>query len=651
MAKRKQKHKQRNDIFKKSVHDEINHEALPIEVIAEENSDEIELELDLDDVNETKVKENECELKTDENDFKSIGFESVEISDEAVEITDRLNIKDISDSEKQESVHENSIFQLRNKAVRETLEETVEAEDVTKEGVCDIEDSDSTPLTSTEGISVQTPYYQTDSYNSEENNNEYENDENEEDEDLTPLPKISGKQKGMLIGGVGAILVTVGLLFGLFGYNSSSTITVVDFENKPLTLLQEWANKNKLDLIINYEETSDYANDVVIDQLIDGGQKINKGSKFEIKVSKSKNTETQIAPTSTPAVGIATSKPATANPSVDPTKTSVTNEDVKTLIGKTKKEAQEWAKTKSITISFVNEYSDVKEKDKIMKVSDVVTKNNKNSVTVTISLGTIVVPDFIGKSIDAIEEWIKTANNEGAKIQLTKTEVENNEAVGIVVKQSHVKAELKIGGTIDVEYSKGKFISIKDFTNKSRSELESWAKENSVTVTYTEAYSDKVSKDSIIYQSVTSGSVKELKLNVTVSLGKFTMPDYRGKTESDVRTDLQRFAGHGVDVSLIVREVESSSIAPGVIVEQSYTGATLTINITKAANTIEVPYMIGMTVEQVQQLDACRTNFQCSFKANNPDKMQTATTERVTSHTVGNFVQGSVIDIYFDYVE
>ncbi|MDR1413195.1 MAG: PASTA domain-containing protein [Actinomycetes bacterium] len=74
-----------------------------------------------------------------------------------------------------------------------------------------------------------------------------------------------------------------------------------------------------------------------------------------------------------------------------------------------------------------------------------------------------------------------------------------------------------------------KNIVVPDFTNKSKDELQSWAQEQDIQVTYKEAASDSVPLDCVVSQSRAPGKklAKQDSMSVTLSLGKsVTVPNF-----------------------------------------------------------------------------------------------------------------------------
>lgn len=116
--------------------------------------------------------------------------------------------------------------------------------------------------------------------------------------------------------------------------------------------------------------------------------------------------------------------------------------------------------------------------------------------------GTVQIQDFVKKQYYEAESWAKQN-----KVEIVKNEAYSNTVdAGLIISQYPASGTMKTGEAFSVTVSKGKGISIPDFTKMSESELNSWMKRNSVTVDTSERrYSN--SDRYIISQSPSAGSM------------------------------------------------------------------------------------------------------------------------------------------------
>ena len=225
--------------------------------------------------------------------------------------------------------------------------------------------------------------------------------------------------------------------------------------------------------------------------------------------------------------------------------------EVKEFVGTNVSEVKAWVKQNEIEaqgIVFKEEYDfDLDEGYIISQSIPVGTKVRKNvKMDFVVSLGAdpdelIEVPDIESMYKEELQEWVK-------KNKLTKTKVMT--AYSDTVEEGAVVSyEFKSGADVDnftrsssltITVSKGPQpagrITVPDFEKKYFSEVETWGKQNNITITKVENYSDKIDKDLVISQSVEAK--KEMKqgdtLTVVVSLGKAVYAtNLVGKTEAE----------------------------------------------------------------------------------------------------------------------
>lgn len=221
---------------------------------------------------------------------------------------------------------------------------------------------------------------------------------------------------------------------------------------------------------------------------------------------------------------------------------------VEDFTGKTQSDVGKWATQNNIEktgIIFNEEYSLDYPSGQIISQTPSTGKIKKTSkMTFVISKGAdpdveIRLPDLENMTKSEIESWIKENSLLATKIT---TSYDDTVAEGNVIKVDYSnidKDHFTRGTTLKITVSKGpkpaEQVTVKDYTKKTYTEFETWAKENKIEVTKEEAYSDDIDSGYIISQSVTSGKIAQGKtIKAVVSKGKgVKLPDFTSMTETE----------------------------------------------------------------------------------------------------------------------
>ncbi len=222
------------------------------------------------------------------------------------------------------------------------------------------------------------------------------------------------------------------------------------------------------------------------------------------------------------------------------------------FVGQTKTDVASWVKQQDITSSgivFKEEYSFDYDEDVIMSQDVEAGKKVKNDVkvTFTISKGAdpdekISVPDLKSMTKSEIESWISTNKLSKTKITTTYNDSVDKDAVISYEIKGVDEADFTRSSTLNISISKGPqpagTVTVTDFVGKDYSEFESWAKNNKVTnYKKVEQYSDSVTADKIISQSVTANQTMKTTdtITVTVSLGKgISVPNFNSMSVEQI---------------------------------------------------------------------------------------------------------------------
>lgn len=263
---------------------------------------------------------------------------------------------------------------------------------------------------------------------------------------------------------------------------------------------------------------------------------------------------------------------------------------------------QTWAVKNKIELKIEREYSLDYEYNIVFEQSKKANKKiQKGSVlTIKVSDGAdpdelIKLPDFTTMTKSEIESWKIKNKAENLKIVTEYSEeIEKDKVIKFEIKDTSITSETYRRKDIATVYvSKGqeayeKNIVVPNFTNKSKAEVEEWAKKNEIVVTYNESDSDSVLEGCIISQSITADEkiAKKTEMSVYVSIGKATIvPNFVNYSLKEVESYID---GSGLNV--VVTRRYHDSISYGGFISQSIGSGT---KLYGTSNTVTVVYSIG----------------------------------------------------------
>jgi len=294
---------------------------------------------------------------------------------------------------------------------------------------------------------------------------------------------------------------------------------------------------------------------------------------------------------------------------------------VKDFVGNPVTEARTWGLSNRITIEAAEEFN--LEYDDGMVISqdkEIDSSLQKGSVLrLTVSKGPdpderIELPDFSTMTTSEVRTWRSDIKALNANV--------NEEYSDTVDKNHFIRLEFT-GSDIDetnytradgllIYMSKGKEvlqanITVPNFIEKSKQEVEDWAKEQGIELTVVELASDEITEGNIIAQSIEAGSriAKDSDFVITVSLGKFvTVPNFNNLSVEE--------AGAIQGLSVDIRRRFSTTVAFGRVISQSESAGT-----ELAADSIQVrvvyslgrPYLDNLVGESENKLAEYFYNF------------------------------------------
>lgn len=205
------------------------------------------------------------------------------------------------------------------------------------------------------------------------------------------------------------------------------------------------------------------------------------------------------------------------------------------LVGMKLFDAELWLKRNAIKYEIKYEFSD-KSKNEVLSQStnkDEEINIKDTNITITVSAGVAIkIPDFKTMTVDEATNWI--INNK-LKVEFNEIYDENIET-GKIIEQSIKENELvKENTLITLTISKGQII-MDEF--KSISEFRDWANKYNVKYNETYDYSNNISRGEAISYSYNKGDIIDPDgvIYVKISLGKaIYIPSFVGKSKTDAQ--------------------------------------------------------------------------------------------------------------------
>jgi serine/threonine-protein kinase len=258
--------------------------------------------------------------------------------------------------------------------------------------------------------------------------------------------------------------------------------------------------------------------------------------------------------------------------------------EIPELVGRQLSVAQTFSRDYEIELDVTQEYSTEIDQGTVLS-QDIPAgekANRGSTLALTVSGGPdpdelLSLPDFSTMKRPAAEQWIR--DNRADNLRLVQ------EFSDTVAADDYLRIEFR-GTGVDAEnyrrrdyatlyYSKGaetfeRNITVPDFANKPRGEVESWAQTNGLELTITEADSDTVEVGNVINQSVAPGEklAKRDAFAISVSLGRpIIVPDFSIYTVATAQSVASQ-------LPVVVETRFHSTVAYGHLISQSIPSGT-----------------------------------------------------------------------------
>lgn len=242
-------------------------------------------------------------------------------------------------------------------------------------------------------------------------------------------------------------------------------------------------------------------------------------------------------------------------------------------------EARAWGKENDIEIQLEQEHSMEYDANQIIAQSVPAEKKIRKGKTLelTSSLGpdpddVIPLADFSEMNQEEAMAWIEEHKAENLKIVTEYSDdIDEGSFIKLTINDSGIdESDYRRKDNAALYYSKGeevfeKDITIPDFTEKPKEEVEEWAKKNEIDITYKEKDSNKIEIGNVISQSEAADEkiAKRDEMEVVISTGKaIVVPNFWGLTPEEASSNYP-------DLNVNVKQVYHSEVAYGTLIAQS----------------------------------------------------------------------------------
>lgn len=228
---------------------------------------------------------------------------------------------------------------------------------------------------------------------------------------------------------------------------------------------------------------------------------------------------------------------------------NVVHAEVEDFKNKPVSDARAWANTNDVEIELTEEYSSELEANRVISQSISEGKNIRKGKTLSLvsSLGpdpeaVIPLPDFSEMNQSDTEVWIEEQQAENLKIVSEYNDkVESGSFIKLVIKDSEIdETTYRRKDSAAVYYSKGvevfeKNISVPDFSESTKEEVQQWADTNEIALTLEDTDSNTIEIGKVISQSIKPEEkvAKKDKMTVEISVGKAVVVPNFGELTMD----------------------------------------------------------------------------------------------------------------------
>ena len=214
-------------------------------------------------------------------------------------------------------------------------------------------------------------------------------------------------------------------------------------------------------------------------------------------------------------------------------------------------------------------------------------------------LTTVLVPDFVEYTRQQLSSWGQSNN---IKMNIID-EFNNDVASGKVISQSQApNSNVYDGSSITIKISLGAGVVLENLVGKTKSTIDKFINENGLKVNYTYTYNGTQNKDVGISMSPNASNKvgNGTTVNVTLSLGKISVSDFKGKNLASLQAWVAEVNKQGADIKVLSTQEYSEGTSSGLIITQSPSngdvnpGSTIKATVSKGVGTV-VGTFVGTT--------------------------------------------------------
>lgn len=275
-------------------------------------------------------------------------------------------------------------------------------------------------------------------------------------------------------------------------------------------------------------------------------------------------------------------------------KVQVTN-----MVGWSVTDAQSWASNNELTLVATSEYS-LETEDTIISQSIEAGENvsKKSTINIVVSLGAdpdelIVIPDFDETWTKAsILSWLKEEqiSDYTFTTQLTNTGDSNYFVeYSLDVDKDSFKRSDSISFVVTSNTSSSP-VTVVDFSNYSKDQIDEWAEDNNIKISYIYEYSSSIQEDKVIDQSVEAEEEidQNSTIKITLSLGESVkIVDFSSYNQ----TDAKAWATEN-GINLTIETQYNNSVMKGVAIYQDLVKNSIVAKNTK----LKIIYSLGSSL-------------------------------------------------------
>ncbi len=322
--------------------------------------------------------------------------------------------------------------------------------------------------------------------------------------------------------------------------NVGVELTMPDFSDYSQENIKAWANTNNITVTFKTVVSTAVDEGKVISQSIKAGEMIKTGDSVTVEISGGQGVE------------------------------------IPNLKKQTQEEVEEWAKENDIAVDFINYYADSTEKGKVISTtpsSGTLTSNA--TLKVYISLGSVVIPDFVDKKEADVIDWLETTNDSiyskdnHITYEIKKDDSSNKEPGTILSTNPTKNSVVKLATKVTITVANTKSVQVDSKSNITVDELKTYLEglEMKLGTQTSSVYHDTISKGKVV-RSDSGSKLVGTTINYTVSKGVFEHSSSYSSLSSCQSTVNTAHSQGASGYSCTSTEVYSDTVAKGSIISQ-----------------------------------------------------------------------------------